>query len=138
MKLNISVLNIILVFVISLFFVEKTFAQTGCEGCTITNPTGDQNATLTVNVGDVICFTQNRTFGDLRILGGTICIAEGVKVTIINNVFTTIGTNINLEIYGTLQFNQVTTMKATVNANIYSKGVLRSGETGNNDFYFDG
>ena len=138
MKLNISVLNIILVVVISLFFVEKSFAQTGCEGCTITNPTGGQNATLTVNVGDVICFTQNRTFGDLRILGGTICIAEGVKVTIINNVFTTIGTNINLEIYGTLQFNQVTTMKATVSTNIYSKGVLRSGETGNNDFYFDG
>lgn len=138
MNLNTSILKIILVVVISLFFVEKTFAQTGCEGCTITNPTGGQNATLTVNVGDVICFTQDRTFGDLRILGGTICIAEGVKVTIINNVFTTIGTNINLEIYGTLQFNQVPTMRATVNANIYSKGVLRSGETGNNDFYFDG
>ena len=138
MKLNISVLNIILVFVISLFFVEKTFAQTGCEGCTITNPTGGDNATLTVNVGDVICFTQDRTFGDLIIDGGTICIAEDVKVTIINNVSTTIGTNINLEIYGTLQFNQVTTMKATVNANIYSKGVLRSGDKGGNNFNFDG
>jgi hypothetical protein len=138
MKLNISVLNIILVVVISLFFVEKSFAQTGCEGCTITNPTGGDNTTLTVNVGDVICFTQDRTFGGLTIHGGTICIAEDVKVTIINNVETTLGTNINLEIYGTLQFNQVTTMRATVNANIYSKGVLRSGETGNNDFYFNG
>ena len=103
MKLNISVLNIILVVVISLFFVEKTFAQTGCEGCTITNPTGTnptggQNPTLTVNVGDVICFTQDRTFGDLTIHGGTIWIAEDVKVTIINNVETTIGTNINLDI----------------------------------------
>ena len=138
MKLNISVLNIILVVVISLFFVEKSFAQTGCEGCTITNPTGGDNTTLTVNVGDVICFTQDRTFGGLTIHGGTICIAEGVEVTIINNVSTTIGTNINLEIYGTLQFNQVTTMKATVSTNIYSKGVIRSGETGGNDFKFDG
>lgn len=138
MKLNISVLNIILVFVISLFFVEKTFAQTGCEGCNITNPAGDQNTTLTINTGDVVCFTESKTIGGLDIKGGTICISEGITLRIINNVNTTDGTTLNLEIYGTLLFNQTTTLNATVNANIYSNGILRSGSTGGSDFTFAG
>lgn len=138
MKLNISVLNIILVFVISLFFVEKSFSQTGCTNCKRTNPIGGQNTPLTITDGEVVCFTENREFGDLIVHGGTICIAEGIKLTINTNVTTTVDSTLNLEIYGILQFNQSTTLNATVNANIYSNGILRSGSTGGSDFTFAG
>ena len=140
---NKNILKILAVTTILLLSVVKVFPQTTaaeCADCTKLNPAGGQNTTLTIGPGEVVCFTENRTFEfeSLTMTGGTICIAKGVSVTFQNNVETTLGTTINLEIHGTLQFNQTTTMHATVIANIYETGVLRSGPIGDTDFYFNG
>lgn len=138
MKVKSENIKIVLLAVMALFFAEKSFSQTGCTDCTRTNPIGGQNTTLTINIGEVVCFTENREFGDLIVYGGTICIAEGIKLTINTNVTTFVDSTLNLEIYGILQFNQTTTLNATVNANIYSNGILRSGSGGDSDFTFAG
>lgn len=130
--------KVLVVTAVLLLLVANVFSQTDCKDCTRTNPVGDQNTTLVIVPGEVVCFTQNTTFGSLKMTGGTICIAKGVSVTFQNNVETTLGTTINLEIHGTLQFNQTTTLNATLIANIYEGGTLRSGGSGNNDFYFAG
>jgi len=135
MKNKVTFIKILLLTAIGLFFVEKGFSQSGCTDCTITNPGGQD---LTIKPGDIVCFTQNKTFGNLSISGGTICIAEGITVVISGNVNSTIGTTLNLELYGTLTFNQSTTMNATVFVNIYSKGALHSGSSGSNNFTFGG
>ena len=58
--------NLILFFlaVLLFFFPKYGFSQNGCENCNITNPSpADQNTPLTINDGDVVCFTESRTFG---------------------------------------------------------------------------
>ena len=87
---------------------------------------------------EVVCFTESRTIGGLDIKGGTICISEGATLTVNNNVNSYDGSTLELEIYGTLQFNQVTTLNSTVIINIYNSGELRSGTSGSNDFSFNG
>lgn len=124
-----------------LFFIPISgYSQNGCTGCTITNPTPpDPNTPLTINVGDVVCFTNGTTtYGGLNFNGGTLCIGSGATLIISNNVNTNSNTTINMEIHGTLRFDQVITLHADVNVNIYAGGIFRSGSTGSNDFAFNG
>ncbi|NLO71897.1 MAG: T9SS type A sorting domain-containing protein [Porphyromonadaceae bacterium] len=133
--------NLILFFlaVLLFFFPKYGFSQNGCENCNITNPSpADQNTPLTINDGDVVCFTESRTFGGLQFYGGTVCIAEEATLTISNNLNADSGTTINMEIYGTLQLDQTPNISADVNINIYSNGVLRAGSTGSNNFDLNG
>ena len=138
MKFSTNTLRFLMVLIIVLFSVDKSSAQSVCEECTISNPAVDQNSILTINADEVVCFTESRTIGGLDIKGGTICISEGATLTVNNNVNSYNGSTLELEIYGTLQFNQVTTLNSTVIINIYNSGELRSGTSGSNDFSFNG
>lgn len=138
MKFSTNTLRFLMVLIIVLFSVDKSSAQSVCEECTTSNPAVDQNSILTINADEVVCFTESRTIGGLDIKGGTICISEGATLTVNNNVNSYNGSTLELEIYGTLQFNQVTTLNSTVIINIYNSGELRSGTSGSNDFSFNG
>lgn len=127
--------KIILLVLLSLIStVSNFYAQ--CTGCTVPGPT---TGNVTVNAGQTMCFTSNATLGDVTFGNNSkICVAPGVTVIIQNNVNSTSGNNVALEIGGTLQFNQVPTFNANLTANVQSGGILRSGTTGNNNFTFNG
>ncbi len=128
--------KIILLVLLSLIStVSNFYAQ--CTGCTTTNPVLSGNYTFAS--GSTVCFTSNATLGDVIFQNNSkICVAPGVTVIIQNNINSTSGNNVALEIGGTLQFNQVPTFNANLTANVQSGGILRSGTTGNNNFTFNG
>ena len=108
-----------------------------CTGCPFPNPvlSGD----YTFASGSTVCFTSNTTLGVVTFNNNSkICVAPGVTVIIENNVNTNSGDNITFEVGGTLQFNQPPTINAKLTANIQSTGTLKSGNSGNNNFTFNG
>ena len=112
-----------------------------CSGCTLMDPSpaDPQNYTLTVNDGDVVCITEDKTFGSMQLNGGTLCIGPGATLTISNNVYSSADATVNMEIYGTLEFNQVVTFYSTLRVVIHETGSLMSGTIGNgNDIFFNG
>ena len=121
--------------ILTLIFSANYYAQ--CTGCTVTNPVLSGNYTFAS--GSTVCFTSNATLGDVTFQNNSkICVAPGVTVIIQNNVTSSSGNNVTLEIGGTLQFNNPPTFNANLTANVQSGGILRSGTTGNNNFTFNG
>lgn len=128
--------KIILLVLLSLIStVSNFYAQ--CTGCT-PGPT-PTSGNVTVGAGQTMCFTSNATLDAVTFGNNSkICVAPGVTVTIQNNVTSTSGSNVTLEIGGTLQFNNPPTFNANLTANVQSGGTLKSGSTGNSNFTFNG
>ena len=121
--------------ILTLIFSANYYAQ--CTGCTVTNPVLSGNYTFAS--GSTVCFTSNATLGDVTFQNNSkICVAPGVTVTIAYNVISAAGDNITFEIGGTLQFNQSVNINANLTTNIQSNGLLKVGDTGNNNFTFSG
>lgn len=121
--------------ILTLIFSANYYAQ--CTGCTVTNPVLSGNYTFAS--GSTVCFTSNATLGDVTFQNNSkICVAPGVTVIIQNNVTTTSGNNITFEVGGTLQFNNPPTFNANLTVNVKSTGTLKSGNTGNGNFTFNG
>ncbi len=115
--------------------LPSTYAQ--CDNCTVTGPT---SGTVTVPAGAVMCFTSNATLENLTIgNNSTVCIANGVNVTVSTGIFTTAGNNIKLDVYGTLTSNQPPTFNASVDLTVYQGATITIGGSGwNSDLYFNG
>ncbi|MEZ7914002.1 beta strand repeat-containing protein, partial [Macellibacteroides fermentans] len=120
---------------LAILYHQPVHAQ--CTGCTVTNPVLSGNYTFAAN--STVCFTSDATLGDVTFLNNSkICVAPGVTVTIQNNVTSTSGNNVTLEIGGTLQFTNPPVFNSNLTVNVESKGTLKSGSTGNGNFIFNG
>ena len=118
----------------NLLFGVYLYSQ--CTGCTITGPT---SGNYSVPANATVCFTSNAILGDVTFGNNSkICVASGVKLVISNNITSTSGNNVSLDVSGTLEFTQVPTFNANLNVNILSGGILRAGATGGNNFTFNG
>ncbi|KJD36499.1 hypothetical protein PW52_04935, partial [Tamlana sedimentorum] len=107
-----------------------------CNSCDTIGPTSG-NVTFYSNT--ITCFTSNATLNDVVFQNNsTVCIAPGVTVTIQNNLNTTNGHDISIEVQGTLIFNQSPTFNANFSLDIQSSGFIKSGNSGNGTFTFNG
>lgn len=117
------------------FFLTTISAYSQCTGCNVTNP-----STGTFLANTTYCFTEDKTFSDVTFANNVkICIAEGKKLTIQNNInYTGSNPNVIFEISGTLLFGQSPQINANLTINIQRTGILQAGSSGANGFTFNG
>ncbi|NLP57151.1 DUF11 domain-containing protein [Lutibacter sp. B1] len=129
-----NIKTLLIIVVIYLFNTNITTAQ--CTDCTVTGPTSGD---VTVPANSVMCFTSGASINNITFADNSkICIASGVTVYININTNSTTGNNIDIEVYGTLQFSNPPDFKANVDITVHEGGVLNSGKNGKSDIKFSG
>lgn len=107
-----------------------------CNSCDVIGP---NSGNVTFYSNTTTCFTSNATLGDVVFQNNSkVCVAPGVTVVIQNNLNTTNGHDISIEVQGSLHFNQSPTFNANFSLNVQSSGYIKSGTSGNGTFTFNG